>query len=275
LFFVVVSFFVFFFLFWFDFLREMANLLSNAIKHSPAGETVGVSLEPGAQTVRVRVRDRGPGIDPAFRSRMFHQVFRRPTGPIIAPRAARASACTSAGCWSSAWADASASSLLRVAAPPSRWNCRAPMRRPRGSCQRCSSSTPTSIQGSASPPGSSRCAKSTPWQPSPKPRRPHGATRHPPWSPIRVPRARPTRSARPAPIGGRGPDHPLQRLGGRSVCAKHGGGLVAQVRDRPGRADRGRARCDRRGAQRQGNLTVSAKGRPERELRLLGGCGGR
>ena len=49
----------------------MANLLSNAIKHSPAGETVGVSLEPGAQAVRVRVRDRGAGIDPAFRSRMF------------------------------------------------------------------------------------------------------------------------------------------------------------------------------------------------------------
>jgi PAS domain S-box-containing protein len=53
------------------FLQVMANLLSNAIKHSPAGGTVGVSLEPGAQMVRVRVRDRGPGIDPAFRSRMF------------------------------------------------------------------------------------------------------------------------------------------------------------------------------------------------------------
>jgi anti-sigma regulatory factor (Ser/Thr protein kinase)/CheY-like chemotaxis protein len=53
------------------FLQVMANLLSNAIKHSPAGETVGVSLEPDAQTLRVHVRDRGPGIDPAFRSRMF------------------------------------------------------------------------------------------------------------------------------------------------------------------------------------------------------------
>jgi anti-sigma regulatory factor (Ser/Thr protein kinase)/CheY-like chemotaxis protein len=53
------------------FLQVMANLLSNAIKHSPAGETVGISLEPGVQMVRVRVRDRGPGIDPAFRSRMF------------------------------------------------------------------------------------------------------------------------------------------------------------------------------------------------------------
>jgi signal transduction histidine kinase/CheY-like chemotaxis protein len=53
------------------FLQVMANLLSNAIKHSPAGGTVSVSLEPGAQAVRVRVRDHGPGIDPAFRSRMF------------------------------------------------------------------------------------------------------------------------------------------------------------------------------------------------------------
>jgi hypothetical protein len=53
------------------FLQVMANLLSNAIKHSPAGGTVDVSAVRTAHAVGVRVRDRGPGIDPAFRSRMF------------------------------------------------------------------------------------------------------------------------------------------------------------------------------------------------------------
>jgi PAS domain S-box-containing protein len=53
------------------FLQVMANLLSNAIKHSPAGDAVEVTLESDTAAVRVRVRDRGPGVDPAFRSRMF------------------------------------------------------------------------------------------------------------------------------------------------------------------------------------------------------------
>ena len=55
------------------FLQVMANLLSNAIKHSPAGEAVQVVLDAPPGAARVTVRDRGPGVDPAFRARMFEK----------------------------------------------------------------------------------------------------------------------------------------------------------------------------------------------------------
>ena len=55
------------------FLQVMANLLSNAIKHSPAGDTVSVVLVWTDAVIRVKVRDRGPGIDPKFRARMFEK----------------------------------------------------------------------------------------------------------------------------------------------------------------------------------------------------------
>ena len=53
------------------FLQVMANLLSNAIKHSHEGQAVQVSLcgVPGGW--QVAVTDHGPGIDPAFRARLF------------------------------------------------------------------------------------------------------------------------------------------------------------------------------------------------------------
>ena len=55
------------------FLQVMANLLSNAIKHSPAGATVDLTLAEMPEAVQVTVRDRGPGIDPRFRARMFEK----------------------------------------------------------------------------------------------------------------------------------------------------------------------------------------------------------
>lgn len=55
------------------FLQVMANLLSNAIKHSPAGDAVHVVLAWTEAVVRVKVRDRGPGIDPKFRAHMFEK----------------------------------------------------------------------------------------------------------------------------------------------------------------------------------------------------------
>ena len=55
------------------FLQVMANLLSNAIKHSTADDTVNLGLEWTPSRVRVKVRDRGPGIDPQFRARMFEK----------------------------------------------------------------------------------------------------------------------------------------------------------------------------------------------------------
>ena len=55
------------------FLQIMANLLSNAIKHTPAGELVRLSFAASPGGVRITVRDRGPGIDPRFRARMFEK----------------------------------------------------------------------------------------------------------------------------------------------------------------------------------------------------------
>ncbi len=55
------------------FLQIMANLLSNAIKHSPQGDVVQVCMDWSATQVWVKVRDRGPGIDPQFRSHLFEK----------------------------------------------------------------------------------------------------------------------------------------------------------------------------------------------------------
>ena len=55
------------------FLQVMANLLSNAIKHSPAGQPVQVALYGSLQGWRIDVIDKGPGIDPAFRARLFQK----------------------------------------------------------------------------------------------------------------------------------------------------------------------------------------------------------
>lgn len=68
------------------FLQVMANLLSNAIKHTPSGAHVYVEPLSEGPWLRVRVRDEGPGIDPAFRPRMFEKFSqadasdRRPQG---------------------------------------------------------------------------------------------------------------------------------------------------------------------------------------------------
>jgi signal transduction histidine kinase len=61
----------------------LENLLSNAIKFATPGTRVGVAIEPGNPgTVRVRVMDRGPGIDESDRKRLFQRYVRlgaRPT----------------------------------------------------------------------------------------------------------------------------------------------------------------------------------------------------
>ena len=55
------------------FMQVMANLLSNAAKFSPADSVVDVSAERHAATVRISVRDRGPGIPEEFRARVFQK----------------------------------------------------------------------------------------------------------------------------------------------------------------------------------------------------------
>ncbi len=54
-------------------LQVLANLISNAIKHSPSGATVEVRLLGDPKGWLIEVADRGPGIDPEFRKRMFEK----------------------------------------------------------------------------------------------------------------------------------------------------------------------------------------------------------
>jgi len=55
------------------FLQIMANLLSNAIKHSPKGKAVRIVLSQSHAELKVAVVDEGPGIDPAFRKKLFEK----------------------------------------------------------------------------------------------------------------------------------------------------------------------------------------------------------
>jgi two-component system sensor histidine kinase MprB len=52
--------------------RAVSNLLGNAHKFSPAGQPIEVLIDDG----RVAVRDRGPGIAPAERERVFDRFYR-------------------------------------------------------------------------------------------------------------------------------------------------------------------------------------------------------
>ena len=52
-------------------MQVMTNLLSNAIKFSPRGETVLVEIQPGEETCRVSIMNKGEGIPDEFRDRIF------------------------------------------------------------------------------------------------------------------------------------------------------------------------------------------------------------
>ncbi len=56
--------------------RVFSNLIENAIKFSPPGVPVTISAGVGAGKVTVRVSDRGKGIPPQYRSRVFEPFFR-------------------------------------------------------------------------------------------------------------------------------------------------------------------------------------------------------
>jgi PAS domain S-box-containing protein len=55
------------------FVQVMSNLLSNAVKYSPPGGLVRVWTEQRGETVRINVRDQGPGIPESFRERIFEK----------------------------------------------------------------------------------------------------------------------------------------------------------------------------------------------------------
>lgn len=52
--------------------QVVTNLIDNAIRYSPLGSLIDVEVsQPSRDTVRLSVRDRGPGIPPEFRDRIF------------------------------------------------------------------------------------------------------------------------------------------------------------------------------------------------------------
>lgn len=57
-----------------------SNLINNAIKHSPPGEEITVALrsEDDGRSMRFSVTDRGPGVPPAERERIFDKFYRLP-----------------------------------------------------------------------------------------------------------------------------------------------------------------------------------------------------
>ena len=55
--------------------RAVSNLLDNALDFSPDGGRVTLALQPGARTVRVQVRDWGPGIPDYAQDKVFEKFY--------------------------------------------------------------------------------------------------------------------------------------------------------------------------------------------------------
>ena len=86
--------------------RVMENLVSNAIKHTPAGTPIRISIARGDGRVRVAVHDKGGGVPPEARAKIFEKfgtVESRQSGPTTP----------------SGWVSRSASSPSRPMAGPS------------------------------------------------------------------------------------------------------------------------------------------------------------
>jgi signal transduction histidine kinase len=58
-----------------DVYRIVRNLIDNALKYSPENQRVTVTVGVDADDVLVRVQDRGPGIDPDKRDRIFDRFY--------------------------------------------------------------------------------------------------------------------------------------------------------------------------------------------------------
>jgi two-component system, OmpR family, phosphate regulon sensor histidine kinase PhoR len=58
-----------------DVYRIVRNLIDNALKYSPENQRVTVTVGIDADDVVVRVQDRGPGIDPDQRDRIFDRFY--------------------------------------------------------------------------------------------------------------------------------------------------------------------------------------------------------
>src|SRR5207253_398644 len=62
--------------------QVLLNLLSNAVKFSEEGKAIEVGAEDEGACVRFRVRDEGPGIEPAVLERLF-QPFVQGESPLV------------------------------------------------------------------------------------------------------------------------------------------------------------------------------------------------
>ncbi len=63
-----------------DLHRLVLNLVENAFIHTPAGTPVVVSVSAGDSSVRLEVSDRGPGVPPDARAKVFDRFARHATG---------------------------------------------------------------------------------------------------------------------------------------------------------------------------------------------------
>ena len=59
--------------------QVLSNLISNAVKFSPRGDTVDVSVRRHNRSVRVSVKDNGPGIPEQFRDKVFDRFTQSDT----------------------------------------------------------------------------------------------------------------------------------------------------------------------------------------------------
>ena len=57
----------------------IVNLIDNAVKYSPSDTAIDVELSSTPDAIRIAVRDRGPGIQPVERTRIFEPFHRAPT----------------------------------------------------------------------------------------------------------------------------------------------------------------------------------------------------
>jgi signal transduction histidine kinase len=54
----------------------LENVVRNAVRHTAAGTAVAIALEPDAERVRIRIRDRGPGVPEDVLPRLFQPFVR-------------------------------------------------------------------------------------------------------------------------------------------------------------------------------------------------------
>ncbi|HYU21139.1 MAG TPA: ATP-binding protein [Chloroflexota bacterium] len=63
--------------------QVITNLLENAVKYTPPGSPIRVEVQPADGRARVIVTDRGPGVPPGSRERVFDKFFRLDAKPGI------------------------------------------------------------------------------------------------------------------------------------------------------------------------------------------------